>query len=439
MRAYVKIIILVAVFVVLLLAVLGLHKAQTNVRRETRLAQTTSMFPGLEANQVLRLAVNSLQNQSLLLRKQAGVWEVTEGKDILGEIMARSQETEETPPAEEPPVSTQTDEAVEEFTEEAEPESQAPAAEEPAPPQNPRDDPGPAGDPFRLFYKADPDKVGQMVDAIVNMPQGQLVTGDTSKQSTLGVLGPIVGIEVIAYDAQMNELADIIIGNQGAGMSSTYVRKPDQDQVYEVPQNLAMIFGINIMSLRDRNIFTAAPETINTVSIRNNSTGNIISLSRSEGSWAGTDAEGNQLDLDAAKLDSLLGTLGTLSANSFVDPNQPPRPPAEEVWDEADPYMMLTPNAVISFTTADGAAHTLIVGRLQGTTYYCAVENNLFDVFRISKTTIDSLTPTPEALAPSELPEGTETLDSDIVSRGEIEELNPAIVPVQPPGDTGGE
>jgi hypothetical protein len=442
MRGYIKILILVVIFAILLVVVLSLQKRHTTQLQQPRLAQTTPMFQGLQADQIFRLEVNSLQNQSLLFRKEAGVWQVAEGKDVFAELMAQ-QESEPTPemqeeepePAEVEQSENISDEVVEEEgipeNEETEPEPT-----ETAPPENPRNDPGPAGDPYRTFYKADADKVSQMLNALVDMPQGQLVTSDQTKQSSLGVLSALVGIEVIAYDNEMNKIAEIIIGGSGAAFSSTYVRKPNQDEIYEVPSNLSMIYGTNLMMLRDRNIFQASPETITAVAITDNVGDGTVTLTRSEGAWSGVDANGASFEIDPAKVDTILSTLGNLSANSFVDPSQPPRFTEEPDYDEMDPYKLTTPNVVISFQTADNVTHTLIVGRLQGSTYFCALADNLSDVFRISKTTIDALTVGPSGFAPTELPEGTQRISDDLVQQGgELEEMPVTITPVEPDGE----
>jgi len=442
MRGYVKILILVVIFAILLVVVLSLQKRQTTQQQQPRLAQTTPMFEGLEADQVFRMEVNSLQNQSLIFRKEAGVWQVAQGKDVFAELMQQSQEAEQEQPVEEvtePADAEESEGMTEDPAEETEiPEIIEEEPEEATPPENPRDDPGPAGDPFRTFFKADPEKVNQMLNALADMPQGQLVTSDTTKQSTLGVMSALVGIEVVAYDNEMNKLAEIIIGGQGAGLSSTYVRKPDEDETYEVPSNLTVIYGTNLMMLRDRNIFQAAPETITALEVQDNEGDGTISLTRSEGSWTGVDANGASFDIDPAKVDNILTAVGNLSANSFVDPTQPPRFTEEEDYDEMDPYKLTTPNVVISFETADNVSHTLIVGRLQGSTYFCALSNNMGDAFRISKTTIDILTAGPVGLAPTQLPEGTQMISDDLVQSSELEEMPVTITPIEPP-ESGGE
>jgi len=412
MRGYTKLLILVVVFAVLLVAVLMVQRSTTSQTRQVRLAQTAPMFPGLKEENIFRFEVNTLQNDSLLFRKQAGVWEVAMGKDVMSEIMQRSEEQRIEPSAEEGETPQDGEAAPEEeaatSAAQGEPEVQPAEPEAPTPPPNPRNDPAPAADPFRTFYTADPDMVQKMIDAIVDLPQGQLVTTDTTKQASLGVLSAIVGIEVAVYDQQMNELARVIIGNQGPGFVSTYVRKPDSDETYQVPANLPITFGTKIINMRDRTLFRISPETFSSLSVENLKDSQGFNLLRSEGIWTGADLAGNVLQLDPAKVDNLLSTLGSLSASSFIDPNVPPQqPPNLPDWDPNDPYGFRSFTGIVEFTTADNVTHTINFGKLQGTTYSTAIDGRLNDVIRISGTTVDSILIDPADLAPGE--ESTET------------------------------
>lgn len=407
MKGYVKIIILVLVFAALLGAVWAIQQSSKRGQREIVAAQKAQFFPGLEAGQVFRIEVNSLQDGSLLLRKQAGTWEVTKGRDIIGELM--SQTEDETEPEEEPAVEESEEgeesppEELEVQEEEQTEESSETEEAEQEKPLDPKKDTGPAGDPFRTFYKADPDKVEGMVESIAELQRGRLVTSDPEKQTQLKVLNHIVGTEVIFYNQEMNQVADLIIGDHGAAFSSCYVRASEEDEVYEVQEQLKMIFGTTVENLRDRTIFQAAPETITTVAIHDHNTGNELSFIRSEGIWEATDASGSSIELDAAKVDDLMTALGSLSANSFPDTSRPPMPPGEdEEWDESDPWGLMNPVADVEFTTSDNVPHSLVVGRQEGSTYYAVADGRFNDVFKVSKPTVDGLLPSAESLAPSE-------------------------------------
>ncbi len=395
-----KLIILLVILVLLVGALWYTQELQKKSRAIPRITQTSAMFPDLEENGIFRMEVTSLQTP-LLYRKNAGVWEVSTGRDVMGELM-RNSEVQQS--------GVEVEDAV-----------------------NPRDDIGPAGDPFRRFYKADIDKLQPMIDAILEMETGQIATSSPEEQSTLGVLSKIVGTEVVMYDQQMNELASVIIGNQGLGMATTFVRRPESDDIYEIRGNLSMIFGNDLVTMRDREIFEDAPETIASVEVQDNEEGFFYTLTRGEGIWTGVTTDGTELELDTAKVDSLLSTLGSLSANSFVDPSRPPMPPPEEEgWDETDPWGMFNPNVVVTYTTVDGETHEITVGRVEGTTYYAYEGVDIMDAFRISKTYVDNISPDPAMLAPGEEDlsgANAQLLGGDLVDQGEMIEMDINLIP----------
>lgn len=392
-----NLIILVVILGVLLILVWNLQKKDIDERRQQRAVTIALLFPDVNIEDIFRLEVSSLQNESLLFRKEAGEWEIARGKNIMSELM--SQSTEE---GEEPVV-------------------------------NPANDVGPEGDLFRTFYRANPDKVMNMISAIAEMPTGTLVTSNTEKQSTFGVLNAIVGTEVVLYDEQMNELAHLIVGNMGSTFQTTYVRKPDSDDIYEVPIGLSMTFNTPIINLRDRNIFSSAPETITSVSI-NDIEGEgalTMNLERADGTWVGTDFSGAELPIEIEKIDNLLEALGNLSANSFVDMERPPVAYDEPETD--DPYGVLNPGRIIDFTTADYRTHTLIIGDNDGSTNYAIIADYPDDVFRISLSVLKKISPLPESLDPEYVePESTEPDSLDLsesgLTQGEAMEIPPEVL-----------
>ncbi len=412
-------------------------------QRDVRISQTNPMFPDVESGDIFRIEINSLQGESLLFRKNAGVWEVSIGRDIIGELMRESEQNqeEESETVDETASTEDDDTGDAEETEDAEdsgdkePESDE-TVDEPEP-VDPISDTGPSGDAFRTFHKADPEKVKNLIDLILDLPQGQVVTSDPDQKSTFGVIGSITGEEVVFYDSQMNKMVEIIVGNPADAYTSSFVRKPDEDDIYKVPGQLQMSFRTSLIALRDKNIFNSSPEMITSVAVHDTEDGNEFNLTRSEGAWAGADIDGNNLELDAAKVDDLLSALGSLSATTFVDPMEEARrqmqPEDGSEFDENDPFGFLIPNVVIDFTTAADENFSLIVGKLEGSMYYAALSGNLGDIFKVSKSIIDSVSPDPAVLAPGAGDESgsqdARELLGDQVDIGEIEEGTIDMIP----------
>jgi hypothetical protein len=143
MRVYTKLVILVVVFVALLGTVWTIQQKNKRGEREIVAAQKAAFFPGVEADKVFRIEVNSLQDGSLLLRKQAGVWEVSKGRDIIAELMSQAEDEEKPESGEDEAITENAEE-----DEEAPPEeTEAPEAEKkPEEPADPSKDPGPIGE-----------------------------------------------------------------------------------------------------------------------------------------------------------------------------------------------------------------------------------------------------------------------------------------------------
>lgn len=358
-----KLIILLIVLAIGIFAVWKLQQKDIEKERITRSGQIALMFPELNLDEVMRVEISSLQSQSLLFRKEAGTWEVSQGKDVLSQMIAQNPE--------------------------AGGERQ----------ENPANDTSPAGDMWRTFYRANSDQVQIILDAFTDMQAGDVKTTDTEKQSLFKVMNAIVGTEVIFYDSQMNELIHLFVGDMGSAFQTTIVRKNDSDEIREVPVGLSMTLNQPLFNLRDRVIYRHPPETITSVSVSDVEGEGALSMSltRSAGVWTGTDLSGTALEIDPEKVDTILDTLGNLSANSFVDMERPPVPYGEE---DDDPYGILNPTRVIEFTTSDNTTYSLILGKKDGSTYYAIVDEYPADVFRVSDTVINKISPEPAYLAP---------------------------------------
>ncbi|MFH1676715.1 MAG: DUF4340 domain-containing protein, partial [bacterium] len=269
--------------------------------------------------------------------------------------------------------------------------------------KNPSEDTGPAGDAYRMFYRADKDKVEELIKAIIELKKGQLITTNKEKQSTFKVLGNIVGTEVKIYDQNSNIVGDIILGDQGSTMMSTYVRVPDSDEIREVPGALKMIFKQTLMNLRDKKVFEAPPETISSVTTSNNKINAGFTLARVEGAWLGKDNQGNELKPDAEKMDDLLEKINSMSVNQYVDFSDPRmRSGLPEGTDENDPWGLLNPTITLEFTTSDGKTQKLYIGREEGTTFYAATDANMNDIFKLSSTIVEGISPDPSTLVKSD-------------------------------------
>jgi len=406
-----KIIALLVIFGVLFGAVAYLNSTRKKEQTQLRIATTTKMFPGLEEADIFRITVSDIQYDSYILRKTAGVWEIAQGPSPMSAIMRNSQKDENGNPIEQE--------------------------------ADPRDDNGPDGDQYRSYYKADMEKVTPIIDTMKELESGQLVTSKPEEKSKLGVMGSLMGTEIHVYDSENNEVVGVILGAPEGNYTSTYIRKPDSDEIYRVDGNAYMPFQKKVGDFRDRKLFDTAPEAINSVNVTDNENVRVYSLTRVDLEFKGSMADGTAITLDTAKVDDLLSSLGSLSVASFVNPDEEIRSPRPEggEWDPADPFGLRIPLRIITYTDAAGSTFTLNVGMKAGSNYYAIIADKPMDIFKVSAAKINEISLDPLTLGPE--PETTDVSTSPGVAElppgvaevGELEEGSIGMIP--PP--SGGE
>lgn len=298
---------------------------------------------------------------------------------------------------------------------------------------------------YRVYYKADADKTKELIDAFVNMKHGDLVTSDPDKKSQFKLVPPVLGDQVTFYDEQMNKIADLVVGDLGPDYRSNYVLKPGSNDIYEVSENLKNLFETQLAAVRSKAIFSAAPETFTSVTIKDAKMNTGVALNRVEGAWQGTGPGGAGLQLSTAQVDTFLSSLGSVNANSFVDKIAPSMRPEEQPakpTNPDDPYGFKNPTLEIDFTTSDNVNHTLIIGNADGTTSYAMADGRTDDVFKISNTTLTSIRPTPDQLegkpsATQASPIATQGAPLPPSSQGVAVPSSPPIPAPPPPGSGG--
>ena len=411
MKGLWKIIALLVIFGVLFGAVAYLNSTRKKEQTQLRIETTTKMFPGLDEAGMFRITVSDLKYDSYILRKTAGIWEIAQGPSAMSALMRNSQKDENGNPIQQEP--------------------------------DPRDDTGPAGDQYRSYLKADMEKVTPIIDTIKELESGQLVTSKPEEKSKLGVMGSLMGTEIHVYDSENNELVGVILGAPEGNYTSTYIRKPDSDDIYRVDGNAYMPFQKKVGDFRDRKLFDTAPEAINSVNVTDNENGRVYNLTRVDLEFKGSMADGTGITLDTAKVDDLLSALGSLSVASFVNPDDEVRGPRPDggAWDPADPFGLRTPLRIISYTDSAGSTFTVNIGMKAGSNYYGIIADKPMDIFKVSVAKINEISPDPLTLGPA--PETTDISTSPGVAelppgRAEVGDMEEGRIGTVPP-PSGGE
>ncbi len=126
-------------------------------------------------------------------------------------------------------------------------------------------------------------------------------------------------------------LEDILVGKAGSDWQSTYVRRPDADEVYLVPVRLADNFtGDDVNAWRDKRIFPALePQDIRNVYVDDRANTRTYALTRVPSAGESADPAGaydwrltlpEETRARKATADSVTRTLATLNAVEFLEP-----------------------------------------------------------------------------------------------------------------------
>lgn len=127
-------------------------------------------------------------------------------------------------------------------------------------------------------YPVNPKYIDDLKDILQNMPKGELASRDKAKQEEFQV--DKVGVVLQAWQGE-TQVVDAVIGKEGPGFGSAYIKKSDSDNVYLVPQNIRPVF--NRTDWRDKRIWAFDAKKVTAVDWRYKDVD--ISLLKTKDGW----------------------------------------------------------------------------------------------------------------------------------------------------------
>jgi hypothetical protein len=260
-------------------------------------------------------------------------------------------------------------------------------------------------------FPADQEAVKNGLNVLKGLKQSTPASEEKSSQERLGVDQKGLHVTVKAGNTVA---ADLIVGKQGSNWGTAFVRRPENDKTYLVYENLDSLFNKKNGAWRDKKIFNVNADDITEIKLTKSAevkTGNTaepapaaaqtltLRKDKATGDW-GMVTHGDSVEkLDKDKVSAVARNLGTLMAADFADQTTP---------EDAG----LTPPAMtVEFSTTDGKAHTLMVGKKDEQKYFVkrADRSVVQTVYQYNVTNIFK---DPEALKP--LPGGGKEQDFDM-------------------------
>jgi hypothetical protein len=234
------------------------------------------------------------------------------------------------------------------------------------------------------LYSTEKGAVPPLADLAHTMSVGEIISSNPDKQMLFQV-DTITGNRVTFY-RDANELVSVIIGKTGADNQSTYVRKPESNDVYTAKGNLARFLNRPASGYRDKTLLTIDTTQIATISFKSKDID--YRIGRQDSLWRIIPAKGEPLNPDPQKISNLLRQLAQIRWNS-----SPPE------GDTARPNF-LQPTVAVDVSMLDGSTKSLrLVGQdaSENKSYYVQSPNG-DETFIVYDYVVTNLVKKPEEL-----------------------------------------
>ena len=192
-------------------------------------------------------------------------------------------------------------------------------------------------------YLTEKGPVEQLADLAHAMSAGEIISSNPDKQMLFQV-DTITGNRVTFY-RDGNELASVIIGKPGADNQTTYVRKPESNDVYAAKGSFTRLLNRPASGYRDKTLLAVDTTQIATISFRSKEID--YRIGRQDSLWSIVPAKGESFNPDPQKISSLLRQLAVLRWNNSVPEGDTARP------------NFLQPTIAVDISMLDGSIKSL--------------------------------------------------------------------------------
>jgi hypothetical protein len=192
-------------------------------------------------------------------------------------------------------------------------------------------------------YLTEKGAVQQLANLAHTTSVGEIISSNPDKQMLFQV-DTITGNRVTFY-RDANELVSVIIGKTGTDNQSTYVRKPESNDVYVAKGNLARFLNRPASGYRDKTLLTIDTTQIATISFKSKEID--YRIGRQDSLWRIVPAKGEPANPDPQKMSNLLRQLAQIRWNSSPPEGDTVRPD------------FLQPTVAVDISMLDGSIKSL--------------------------------------------------------------------------------
>ncbi len=181
------------------------------------------------------------------------------------------------------------------------------------------------------------------------------------------------------FDENNNVLDEAIIGKSSSS-KTTPARRPDDNKIYKLENNINYIITANSDNWREKTILETEEYNISKISVLSDV--NAYELTPSDSLWHYVDDKNSLgVDFNNKALQDILSTLSTLTANGFVDNK------FEEYREK-----LITPDLEIGIEMFDGSTHYIRVALDNNSKYILQFDNEKSFLYSVYKDWVDKFT-----------------------------------------------
>lgn len=230
----------------------------------------------------------------------------------------------------------------------------------------------------------------QAIQAVLHLAHtlavGEIISSNPDKQMLFQV-DTLTGTTVQFYhDDQL--LGGLIVGKMGSDYQSTYVRKPESNDVYAALGAFTQLFTRPPSSYMDKTLLAISPDSISMIEYRGNGTN--YALMSQDSVWQVVPQKGQPFDGDKTKVQQAVNRFANLQFSEFLK-----APDSVHVdWGK--------PDLAIKLTLDDGSEHVLSFIKQKGENKnYYVLKDSETEPYIIFGYIVDSIAPKQDNLKPS--------------------------------------
>lgn len=232
-------------------------------------------------------------------------------------------------------------------------------------------------------YPTEKGSVEQIANLAHTLKVGEVISANPQKQMLFQV-DTLTGNRVTFF-RDATPLASVIVGKMGPDFQSSYVRKPESEEVFVAPGSFGRSFNRPPSGYRDKTLLTLDTMQIAIITLKGSDTDyRIVHL---DSLWRIEPAKGDPFMPDPMKMTSLLRQFTNIRWNNTLTGR------------ETSPPDFAKPALQIDFALNDGSSRTLLFAAQGGESkdYYVRLSTSE-EVFIVMEYTVKNLTKKPDEL-----------------------------------------